>query len=201
MTGCSECLDAMATARIDDVKRGTLIALHCSTCYSCATVLEEVRFGEHRLWQSLSELEPAQSSRSVARAALIGSERKRRLRIARWLRGVLACVGLAVLAIAIELRSNDGGVPAPTTMTETIRLNCITAGQAAELATPYLRSEGSAIYRADELRTITLSGPIDELLAARAVIRASEQQGICTVNPSAGVPADVAPPAATSVGK
>jgi len=193
MTTCSECLQTMATSRISEIRPGTPIAVHCSICGNCATVLREVAFAEQQLANSMADLRPQDSVEELTRAALVGSERMRRKRIGRWVRGGLAVAACAVLFGAfMAFRTVNDSEPEGITM-DTMRLTCLTAQQAAELATPYLRSSGSAIYRADDLGTITIRGQRKEFLAARAAIERFDAPDQCTLPPPSPAPSATTP--------
>lgn len=188
MTTCSECLQAMATSRIAEIRPGTAIALHCSICDNCAAVLREVAFAEQRLAGSLSDLRPQESVAELTRAALIGSERMRRKRVGRWVRGALVVAGCAVFGVFMEYTRGGHETPAEDITMDTMRLKCLTAQQASELATPYLRSSGSAIYHSDDPRIITIRGQRKEFLAARSVIERFDAADRCTVPPPSAAP-------------
>ena len=178
---------------------GSAVALHCATCPVCTRVADEVRYAEYRLSASLNDLPPRISSQEVAVAAIDGSERLRRQRVGRWIRVVLGAAALAVFAVFWETARNareDRNL-----LTETITLRCVSASQAAQLVTPYLRANGSAVYHADELRTITIRGTSEQMASAKMVIDEIEG-GICKI-PSASTPGPVTltPSPTTSVAK
>lgn len=198
MTNCSECLEALSSARVSDIAPGSTIALHCATCPQCMRVADEVRYAEYRLAASLNEARPGYRSEEVAIAAIEGSEFRRRRRIGRWVRGALALIALGIFGAAMAARFEGNNSVAPNLVTETIPLRCLSAGEAAELVTPYLRSSGTAVYRADVLKTITIRGKPDEVIAAKMTIDAIDRTGVCARLPGTPAPADAAPEPATS---
>ena len=194
MTACSECLNALSSARIADMGPGSAVALHCATCPVCTRVADEVRYAEYRLAASLNELPPRISSQEVAVAAIDDSERLRREKVGRLIRLGLGVAALAVFAVFWEtMRSarEDRNL-----LTETITLRCVTASHAAQIITPYLRADGSVVYHADELRTITIRATSEQMASAKMVIDGLES-GICKI-PSASTPAPIAIPAPTT---
>jgi len=188
VTTCAECLQEISTARLADVRPGTAVAYHAASCPSCAGVLEDIRFAEWQLATSLNELQPQSSTQSLIQGALEGSERLRRRRLARWMRGGLAAAACGVCFVFMEMRTETD--PENDVITETIRLKCMTATQASDLATMYLRSSVSRIFVSDELRTITLRARSDEYAAARMAIDQFEAAPSC-VSPPPSADADV----------
>jgi len=198
MTQCSECLEALSTASLADIRPGTAIALHTATCYGCAAALEELTFAERRLEEALARVQDVRSPRDLAIAALAGSERRRRKRLARLWRGGLALAALMVVwAFMLFRRTVPDGEPVPNTMVSSITLTCLTPSQASELATPYLRSDGSGVFRSDELKTVTIRGNVDEFVAARNAIARFEELATCPLRPgeaaATATPADNQP--------
>ncbi len=148
-------------------------------------IAEEVRFAEYRLAASLNEQRPGMSSEEVAVVAIDGSEKLRRRRLGRWIRvGLGIAAGVVFAAFWENARRQPTGI-----ITETILLNCLTASQAAELATPYLRSNGTAIYRADDLRTLTIRAPSEELANAKMVIDRLDSPEACKLPAPTPAPA------------
>ncbi|MEO8576789.1 MAG: hypothetical protein ABI556_08825 [Gemmatimonadales bacterium] len=189
MTSCSDCLNALSSARVVDISPGSSIAIHCATCPQCMRVADEVRYAEYRLAASLSEERPRFSSEEVAIAAIDGSELRRRRRIGRWVRGVLALIALGIFGAAMEARFEGNNRRGKNVVTETIPLRCLSAAQAADLVTPYLRHSGSAVYRSDEIRMITIRGTTDDVFKAKMTIDAIDQTGACARLPGTPVPA------------
>lgn len=183
MTTCSECLNALSSARVSDIAPGSTIALHCATCPQCMRVADEVRYAEYRLSASLNEARPGFRSEEVAVAAVEGSELRRRRRIGRWVRGVLALIALGIFGAAWEARRGGNSMPAKDLVIETIQVNCLSGKKAAQLVTPYLRSNGSVVYHVDDL--VTIRGTRDEFVAATMALKEFDNPASCTISPPA----------------
>ena len=195
MTTCSETLNALSSARVSDISPGSTIALHCATCPQCMRVADEVRYAEYRLAASLNEARPGFRSEEVAIAAMEGSEFRRRRRIGRWVRGALAVVAMGIFGVVMETRVEDDN-SSRKLVTETLMLRCLSPSQAAELVTPYLRSSGTAVYKSEDLPTITIRGKPDEVISAKRLIDGIDNTGAC-----ARLPGSTAPAPATSDAK
>lgn len=179
MTTCAECLSALSTARVADIHPQSAIALHCYSCPECNRTAEEISYAEYRLAAGLSEASSSRTASEVGGMALFESERLRRRRIARFIRGGLAVGAAGVFAALIALRVETPPTAGGELLTETIPLRCISARHATELVTPYLRSDGTAVYRSDDLRTITIRGRPAELAGAKSVIDWIDRTGAC----------------------
>jgi hypothetical protein len=182
MTTCAECLSMMSTSRLSELESGSAVALHCATCANCARVAEEVRYAEYRLATALNEQRPAMNPSDVTAAAVSGSERLRRSRIARRLQIALVIAGCYVFYVFMEQRTNAPPIMMDRTaaakaaleggnaiVTRTIPLRCITPEQATALATPYLRSK-AAIYPVPGISAITVRGRREEFQRALSAI-------------------------------
>ena len=167
MITCAECLTALSTTRLADIRSGSPVRAHIDSCESCGRVATDLQYAEHKLALALSEIGPSMTPQTVAAHATIGSELARRRTIARWFRG-----GLVVLAVVVFglLRQARFGGESPTIVTETIQLRCMSPEAAAELATPWLRGNGTAVYRADLSGSITLRGMKEEVAHALEII-------------------------------
>jgi hypothetical protein len=71
---------------------------------------------------------------------------------------------------------------------QTIVLHCISSEQALELATPYLRSSKGRIYRAGDLKMVTVQGKSQEVEAVLTQIERAESQ-----IPQCSIPAPALP--------
>jgi hypothetical protein len=181
MTECAECLSALSTARLSDVTPGSAIALHAARCPACMQVVEEVRQSEYRLGLGLNEAAAGHASRDLAWAAIEGSEFRRRQRIARWVRGGLAVAAMGVFGIFMESRAGTDPATRPRVEVTTLRLRCLSSQAAADLVTPYLRSSGSIVYRADDAHAITIRGRPAEIAAATGQIDRFDDPKECTL--------------------
>lgn len=192
MTRCAECLTELSSARLADIGPGSSVAVHCAICPDCRRVAEEVRYAEYRLAASLNEQPPATPPILVAQGALVGSERVRRRRIGGWIRGGLAFAGSILLAGAVEAALERRQPKTDITM-ETVELRCLSTEAATDLATPYLRSSGSAIYKADGAHAITVRGKTSEVVAALAQVQYFDEPATCAL-----LPGPVSPPSNSS---
>lgn len=192
MTTCAECLATMSTSRVSDLEPGSAVALHCATCANCSRVAEEVRYAEYRLATALNVQRSGMDSSEVTVAALKGSERLRRSRIARRIQIALIVAGCYVFYVFMETRTNpraldnlpaipEAVVDAHGIATRTITLQCITPEQAIALATPYLRSE-AAVYPVPGIPAITMRGKREEF---RRAVSAIEQFDVACQLPRA----------------
>ena len=202
MTTCAECLTTMSTSRVSDLEPGSAVALHCATCANCTRVAEEVRYAEYRLATALNEQRSAMNSSDVTVAAINGSERLRRSRIARRLQIALIVAGCYVFYVFMEQRTQpnlraldnlpaipEAVVDAHGIATRTMTLQCITPDQAIALATPYLRSE-AAVYPVPGISAITVRGKREEF---RRAVSAIEQFDVTCQLPRATQPPATSP--------
>ena len=179
MTTCAHCLSELSTMRLTDMRAGSPVALHCASCSDCASVAQEIGYAERRLAASLAEARPGFTPEELAFSALNQSERLRRKTVGRWVSGLLAAAGCVTFWFFMQnvfVPWTDGS---NRTAMETITLRCLTAEQASELATPYLKSSGSAIYLAKDIHTITIKGRADEFVRARAEIAGVDNKIRC----------------------
>lgn len=204
MTTCAECLSTMSTSRVSDLEPGSAVALHCATCANCWGVAEEVRYAEYRLATALNEQRSGMDSSEVTVAAIKGSERLRRSRIARRLRIALIVAGCGVFFVFMERmrgtpnpRSLDNLPAIPDAIvddhgiaTRTIMLQCLTPEQAMALATPYLRSN-AVVYSVPGISAITVRGPREEF--RRAVSAIDEFDVQCQLPRATTVPPAISP--------
>ncbi|MEO8194124.1 MAG: hypothetical protein ABI681_09740 [Gemmatimonadales bacterium] len=190
MTTCEECLSALSTAKLSDINPGSAIAVHCYTCPQCNRVAEEVRYAEYRLAASLNEEAPSAEGRNLAAYAILESERLRRRRIARWIRGGLAVVAMGLFGAAMEtMREDDNPMKTQDLVIETLELRCLPPQAALDLVTPYLRSHGTAVYRADDVHAITLRGKSSEVAAAKLELERFDTPDRCRIPATGPAPA------------
>jgi hypothetical protein len=203
MTACAECLSAMSTTRISDLEPGSAVALHCATCADCSRVAEEVRYAEYRLATALNEQRSSMNSSDVTVAAIKGSERLRRSRVARRIRIALIVAGCYVFYVFMEQRTKpdpraldnlpvipDAVVDSRGIATSTITLKCLTPDQAIAIATPYLRSN-AAVYPIAGISAITVRGLRDEFQRAVSAIDQFDVQ--CQLPPATTQPPAISP--------
>lgn len=195
MTSCSECLTELRTVRLAEIRADSPVALHYATCQNCRSVAEDLFYAENRLANALAEVRPYSMPETLAAQASEGASLVRRRKIAGWLRRGLLAVGAVLLVVAWEMMRDEPSTP-QRVFTETMTLECITPTQAQELATAYLRSDGSAIYISEELRTITLRGRPDDVASAKRHIEDIDASDRC-----ASAPVIVGEPAKAPAGK
>ncbi len=136
MTTCAECLSTMSTSRVSDLEPGSAVALHCAACAECSRVAEEVRYAEHRLATALNEQRSRMDSSEVTVAAIKGSERLRRSRIARRVQIALIVAGCYVFFVFMEQRTK----PDPRALDN---LPAIPEGSAKNFCAPSMQSTNS----------------------------------------------------------
>ncbi len=167
MTTCAECLDTLASTRLSEMRYDAAVLEHCATCERCSSVATDIRYAEERLAMTLSELRPGVPAVTIADGAIAGSERYRRRSIARWIRRGLAAVAALILTTYIVDNRSAG----PRLETETLMVKCISSETAAEIVTPYLRSNGSAVYSPKGARAITIRATSEEMAAAEMQLK------------------------------
>lgn len=180
MTTCVQCLNELSTMRMADVGTRSPVAIHCESCPSCADVMQGVAYAERRLSTALSEARSAFTSDELSQNAMSRSEFLRRKVVGRWVRGLLAACASVIFWFFIE-RVVMPQVEPRQVVRESIFLNCITPEQALEIATPYLRSSGSSIYKAGS-EAITLSGQPAEFAAAVNHIKVVDDKQKCQLS-------------------
>lgn len=186
MTTCAQCLSELSTMRMTDLRPGSQVALHVESCPNCSDVAQEIAYAERRLSTALSEARSGFTPEELSEAALTGSERWRRQYVGRWVRGLLAAAGCVTFWFFMEKVFIPRVDPEPRTVTETIRLRCISSEEAMDLATPYLRSTG-AIYSRKGSPIVTVRGTPDEFARAAAVIKSIDDAAACPIpNSSSG---------------
>ena len=189
MITCAECRYKMSTMRLPELSVGSSVALHSASCADCAAIAQEVAYAERRLATALAEARPALPPEEVSERALDRSERLRRKTVGRWVAGLLT----AAACVTFWFFMGDVFVPwangTNRTSAETIALKCLTPEQASAAATPYLRSNGSAIYLSKDLHAITIKGSSDEFARAKAEITGIDSRVRCGLQPpSSGTP-------------
>jgi hypothetical protein len=186
MTTCAECLGTMSTMRLADLRPGSAIAEHCSTCADCSSVAQEIAFAERRLAEALAETRSALMPDDLSNLAMQQSERARRKEMARWARGFLMAAGCVTFWFFMQ----DLFVPwteGEKIRTETVTLRCLTADQATEIATPYLRSNGASISTPKGMQAVTIRGRHDEFEEAISRVKSIDDAQGCRL-PNRGYP-------------
>lgn len=182
MTSCAECLSALSTSSVSQLGSGSAVALHCATCADCARVAEDIRYAEYRLATALNEMRSGTDPQFVAAAAADESELWRRKRIGRLLRlGLAAAVLVTGWFAVVEVLPNTGFFQeSPGAVeTKTYELACLTPEAASDLVTPYLQSNGSAVYIHPNPRAITMRGRHRELEYAISQLIRFDNRRLC----------------------
>jgi hypothetical protein len=184
MTTCAECLQTFLTMPLAELRPGSPVVEHCVSCPACAKVIQETTYAERRLSSALAEARSACTAEDLSNRVLAESERVRRKEVGRWVRGLLVAAGCITFWFFME----DVFVPwtggKKSIATETIGLRCLTAEQASEIATPYLRSSGSAIYVTKDIHAITIKGRSDEFARAKMEITGVDSRQRCDLQSS-----------------
>ena len=176
MTTCAESLAVLSTTRLSDIPRDSAVSQHVATCPNCSRLVTDMMYADQRLSLALDSSNPGTPPSTLASDAMIsGDEREHRESVAKWFRRGLA-IAAGLLAVMF-LRSDVGRYMTGKDDFErqTIVLKCISSEAALELATPYLRSSTGRIYRAGDLRMVTVQGTSQEVESALTVIERAER--------------------------
>jgi hypothetical protein len=172
MITCAECLSAVLVADSANMEAASAVGRHCTTCPDCMRVVTQVRERERNAASTLGDAQMSALPSVVAREALVGSRR----RTAHFWRigmfaALVATASLGIVTQVVPALRRSGRIgPSDPVVTMTIELKCITSSQASDLATPYLRSKGPAIYEARDLSAVTLRGVSIEVTQAKRAI-------------------------------
>ena len=181
MITCQECIDALSTTRLSEIRAGSPVAMHYGRCEACSRVVQDLYHAERELAGALDHFRPASTFEQIADRAIDSGFRRRR-RIARVVRGMLALAAAGVALAGFEILS-DG----PSIIEERYFLTCISPARASTIAEGFLTS-GGTIDISEEERSIFLRGSYDEVMAAASQIRTAESSGSCDVStPPTGV--------------
>jgi hypothetical protein len=156
-----------------------------------------LRYAEFHLIRALNEQKPGDDPSQITAAAIDGSEKLRRKKIGRWMRGVLAVIACGVFAVFMQQRTRPDSsatlesAPENGVVTKTVSLACLRPDQAMAIATPYLRDK-AAIYTVPDTRVITLRGKVREI--RRALSEINKFDASCQLpTPVPTVPATTSP--------
>jgi len=188
MTTCAECLSAISTSSLSQLGPGSAVAVHCETCAECSRTAYELRYAEYRLAAALNDMKPRTEPMEIADTAVNDSELLRRKKIGKLLRVGLAAALVVTAWVGVDQLGPrlQRGLGSPGEIeTETMELSCLTPAQASELVTPYLRSNGAAVYLHEQPRAITMRGIHRELEQARSQLIHFEYPPGCSLPASA----------------
>ncbi len=189
MITCHECINALSTTRLSEIRAGSPVAMHYGRCEACSRVVQDLYHAERELAGALDHFRPASTFEQIADRAIDSGFRRRR-RIARFVRGVLALAATGVTLVAWEVLRDP-----PSTIEERYFLTCISPARASTIAEGFMTSGGTIDISAEE-RSILLRGTYDEVKAAESQIRTAESSGSCDIStPATGV---IAPGAAAA---
>ncbi len=174
MITCNECLNALSTSRLSEIRSGSPVATHYSTCDACCRIVQDLQYAEHGLADVLDQFGPRATPQSVARHAADSMLRRRR-RIARIVRGALAIIALGVLAAGLEALVEDD--PA---FSETVALTCVSSARALEISESFVGARAS-ISSTAQGRMIGLQGEEADVIEAAARIAVADRSGSCAV--------------------
>jgi hypothetical protein len=170
--------------RLSDMRPGTAAALHLESCPQCASIAQEIAYAERRLSLALAATQSSFTPEELSHGALLGSERERRTNVASWARGGLTAIGVAIGLFFVGNFIIPVSQQSDKIRTETISLRCLTPEQAMEIATPYLRSDGS-ISSPKGMRFVTIRGKHDEFEAAISRVKSIDDAQRCALpNPA-----------------
>ena len=168
---CTEALSTLSTASLRDLTPDSPLMLHCGDCPDCARVTTALREREYDAASVLNGLPPLSNPIAIAEQSALISRRRHIGNIAMLVTGivlVLTTWGALSLSV-IPALNNAGG--APTLLTETIQLSCLSPKQAGDIISPYVRSHGSAYYLPSSgLSAITVRGTRWEIDKSRGLL-------------------------------
>ena len=172
---CNECLEELATRSLREIPADSAVMRHCATCPDCARLTTQLREREYDTASILNNLPPIVSATGLAETAVALSNRRRVGRVVVTLSGIAgALIVWAVIAMMVApamFRSGMMGSPVGGLHTQTIRLACLTAEQAADIIHPYVRSRGSTYYTPTSgIPAITVRGTSVEIARSEELI-------------------------------
>jgi hypothetical protein len=189
MITCAECVKELKTARLSEIRAGSPVALHYTSCEHCKRLVHDLYQSERTLAAALDSFRSGTNVGQVSDYVLDSTYRRRR-RIARGIRVMLGLVALAVLGIAIAIRTDN----VTSLMGEIVELKCISGEEASRLAGRFMTSgDHQIVLRQDG--TLYLEGYTPEVVEAMSQIAVLDAN-TCSLPPRAGQP--VNPPAEKS---
>jgi hypothetical protein len=177
MITCSDCVRELKTARLSDIRAGSPVALHYASCENCSRLVHDLYYSERSLAAALDTFGPDASSPVVAEKATDAMYRRRK-KIARGVRVLLALAGLIVAGIGIAVITDDGS----SWQGEIIELKCLSGAEASRIAEGFMTSGGNIRLEANE-RTIVLEGAMPEVVEAASQIAVADAADKCAIGP------------------
>jgi len=169
---CRECLEELATGSLRELTPESAVSRHAANCPDCGPLLTQLRDREYQAATVLNNLPPMSNSLYVAENSGRLARRRRIGRVVVTLTSI--ALALAIWFAADTMVSDFGhkGLRIEGLRTETIPLSCLTAEQAGEIISPYVRSNGSTYYVPPAgVSAITVRATATELAQVRALLR------------------------------
>lgn len=167
MITCADCVNELKTARLADIRAGSPVALHYTSCENCKRLVHDLYHSERDLAVALDTFGFATNSSIVAENAIEATYRRRK-RIGRGVRALLAIAGVGVLGIGIAIVTDDGE-PSPR-QRESINLECMPWEQASEIAQRFMVADEQTILLRNDGKTIVLEGYTPQVVEAASQI-------------------------------
>ena len=175
---CQECLSELATGSLRNLTPESEVMRHCTTCPDCGPLSTLLRDREYNAATVLNSLPPMSNPVTIAQTAGELARRRRVGKVVVFLTGA-ALVGTMWVAIFLTgfgrmvFGIDEPG--APTRVTETIPLSCLSPEQAGDIISPYVRSNGSTYWVSRSgISAITVRATVAELSKSRELIRQFE---------------------------
>ena len=165
MITCSECVKELKIARLSDIRAGSPVALHYTSCEDCRRLVHDLYQSERTLAVALDTFGANTSSTLVSNHVLDTTYRRRK-RIARGVRVLLGVVGLLVLGIAIAIRTDN----VTSLQGEHVQLECLSGAEASRVASKFILTGEHNIILREDGKTIYLEGYGPEVVEAASQI-------------------------------
>jgi hypothetical protein len=162
---CDDYLSMLATLPVDELADGRARE-HADTCPECNRVTRVVVARERSMLAVYGELPMAATAPEVAARALRTSRHRT---VSLYYRIGLGLSAAAALLYAVYARRDSATPPVPT-VRETIRLQCLSPEQAAEVLRPYLHRTGSITIRPTPLGLIHVEATAKDMTTAHKIL-------------------------------
>ena len=183
---CDECLASLASGSVPEIEQNGSAREHLATCVGCSRVIRLIAEAERDLGVAFNSITSSVPATRTAETAMVFASRRR---TAKLLTAIFA-VALAGLLWIAWTRVVVRGVQATAEIaslnqhTMTVKLQCLSADQAGELISPYVRSNGSAYYPAKPpLQVLTVRARPYELKKVREILVQFDNAGQSTCTP------------------
>lgn len=170
---CQECLEALAESSVMEIHQNGSVRDHSATCADCARVATLITGAERDLAFAFNNIVSLVPATRTAEKAITLVKRRR----AAWLVSVAAALALAVVLWIVWIQVLVPGARATAELatinqhTMTAGLDCLTAEQAGDLISPYVRSNGSVWYKSKPpMRVLTVRATPEELKKVREIL-------------------------------